>query len=85
MSIGLTHVFVYFMYLMNKVFMEYMEKVVVMFIDNILVFSKTEDDHEEQLRLVIQNLWEHQLYAKVSCSGSEKGDGCAELESDSRC
>jgi hypothetical protein len=44
------------MYLMNKVFMEYLDKFVVVFIDGILVFSRNEEEHEEQLRLVLQKL-----------------------------
>ena len=51
MSFGLTNVPAYFMYLMNKVFMEYLNKFVVVFIDDILVFSKIEEEHEEHLRL----------------------------------
>jgi hypothetical protein len=51
---------------MNKVFMEYLDKFVVVFIDDILVFSKTEEEHAEHLRLVLQKLREHQLYAKRS-------------------
>ena len=43
----------YFMYLMNKVFMEYLDKFVVVFIDDILVYSKNEEEHEEHLRLVL--------------------------------
>jgi hypothetical protein len=54
------------MYLMNKVFMEYLDKFVVVFIDDILVFSKTEEEHAEHLRLVLQKLREHKLYAKRS-------------------
>ena len=54
------------MYLMNKVFMEYLNKFVVVFIDDILVFSKNEEEHEEHLRLVLQKLRENQLYAKLS-------------------
>jgi hypothetical protein len=46
MSFGLTNVLAYFMYLMNKVFMEYLDKFVVVFIDDILIFSKTEEEHE---------------------------------------
>src|SRR6187399_2672079 len=46
MSFGLTNAPAYFMYLMNKVFMEYLDKFVVVFIDDILVFSKTEEEHE---------------------------------------
>jgi hypothetical protein len=51
---------------MNKVFMEYLDKFVVVFIDDILVFSQNEEEHEEHLRLVLQKLQEHQLYAKFS-------------------
>jgi hypothetical protein len=64
MCFGLTNAPSYFMYLMNKVFMEYLDKFVVVFIDDILVFSKNEEEHEEHLRLVLQKLREHQLYAK---------------------
>jgi hypothetical protein len=52
------------MYLMNKVFMEYLDKFVVVFIDDILIFSKNEEEHDEHLRLVLQKLKENQLYAK---------------------
>ena len=54
------------MYLMNKVFMEYLDKFVVVFIDDILVYSKNEEEHEEHLRLVLQKLRENQLYVKFS-------------------
>ncbi|TKC13482.1 hypothetical protein FA727_23570 [Robertmurraya kyonggiensis] len=66
MSFGLTNAPANFMYLMNKVFMEYLDKFVVVFIDDIMVFSKNEEEHEEHLRLVLQKLREHQLYAKFS-------------------
>jgi hypothetical protein len=49
MSFGLTNAPAYFMYLMNKVFMEYLDKFVVVFIDDILVFSRSEEEHEEHL------------------------------------
>jgi hypothetical protein len=65
-SFGLTNAPAYFMYLINKVFMEYLDKFVVVFIDDILVFSRSEEEHEEHLRLVLQKLREHQLYAKFS-------------------
>ena len=54
------------MNLMNKVFMEFLDKFVVVFIDDILVFSKNEEEHEEHLRLVLEKLREHQLYAEFS-------------------
>jgi hypothetical protein len=56
----------YFMYLMNKVFLEYLDKFVVVFIDDILVYSKTEEEHEEHLRLVLEKLRTSELYAKFS-------------------
>jgi hypothetical protein len=56
MSSGLTNTLAYFMYLMNKVFMEYLDKFVVVFIDDILIFSRNEEEHEEHLRLVLQKL-----------------------------
>ena len=66
MSFGLTNAPAYFMNLMNKVFMEFLDKFVMVFIDDILVFSKNEEEHEEHLRLVLEKLREHQLYAKFS-------------------
>jgi hypothetical protein len=66
MSFGLTNAPAYFMYLMNKVFMEYLDKFMVVFIDDNLVFSKNEEEHVEHLRLVLQKLREHKLYAKRS-------------------
>src|SRR5213080_5077054 len=68
MSFGLTNAHAYFMYLMNNVFMEYLDKFVVVFINDILIFSKTEEEHEEHLRMVLQKLRDHQLYAKLSKS-----------------
>ena len=59
MSFGLTNAPAYFMYLMNKVFMEYLDKFVVVFIDDILMYSKNEEEHEEHLRLVLQKLREN--------------------------
>jgi hypothetical protein len=66
MLFGLTNALVYFMYLMNKVFMEYLDKFVVVFIDDILVYSRSEEEHEEHLRLALQKLQENRLYAKLS-------------------
>jgi hypothetical protein len=66
MSFGLTNAPAYFMYLMNKVFMEYLDKFVVVFIDDILVYSRDEEEHEGHLRLVLQKLRDNQLYAKLS-------------------
>jgi hypothetical protein len=66
MSFGLMHAPAYFMYLMNKVFMEYLDKFMVAFIVDILIFSNTEEEHELHLRLVLEKLRAHQLYAKFS-------------------
>jgi hypothetical protein len=53
MSFGLTNTPAYFMYLMNKVFMEYLDKIVVVFIDDILVYSRSEEEDEEHLCLAL--------------------------------
>jgi hypothetical protein len=66
MSFGLTNAPAYFMYMMNNVFMEYLDKFVVMFINDILVYSRSEGEHEGHLRLVLQKLQDHKLYAKLS-------------------
>jgi hypothetical protein len=66
MSFGLTNAPAHFMYLMNSVLMEGLDKFVMVFIDDILVFSKNKNEHEEQLRIVLQQLCDHQLYAKFS-------------------
>ena len=54
------------MSMMNKVFMEFLDKFVVVFIDDILVYSKNEEEHKGHLRLVLEKLREHQLYTKFS-------------------
>nr|CAI44662.1 OSJNBa0061C06.18 [Oryza sativa Japonica Group] len=66
MSFGLTNAPAFFMNLMNKVFMEYLDKFVVVFIDDILIYSRTKEEHVEHLRLALEKLREHQLYAKFS-------------------
>ena len=66
MSFGLTNAPAHFMYLMNSVFMPELDKFVVVFIDDILIFSKNEEEHAEHLRIVLQRLREHKLYAKFS-------------------
>jgi hypothetical protein len=53
MSFRLTNALAYFMYLMNMVFMEYLDKFVMVFIDDILFYSRSEEEHEEHLRLVL--------------------------------
>jgi hypothetical protein len=66
MSFGLTHAPSFFMYLMNSVFIDYLDKFVVVFIDDILIYSQNEKEHKEHLKMVLQRLWEQQLYAKLS-------------------
>jgi len=66
MSFGLTNAPAYFMYLMNSVFMPELDKFFVVFIDDILIYSKTEEDHANHLRVVLQRLRDHRLYAKFS-------------------
>jgi hypothetical protein len=66
MSFGLTNAPAYFMYLMNSVFMPELDKFVIVFIDDILIYSENEEDHTEHLRIVLTRLREHQLYAKFS-------------------
>jgi hypothetical protein len=60
-SFSLTNVPAYFMYLMNNVFMDYLDKFVVVFIDDILVYSQNEQEHEEHLRKVLQRIRDCQL------------------------
>jgi hypothetical protein len=66
MSFGLTNAPAYFMYLMNSVFMPELDKFVVVFIDDILIYSKTKEDHANHLCIILQRLRDHHLYAKFS-------------------
>jgi hypothetical protein len=66
MSFGLTNAPAFFMNLMNSVFMDYLDKFVVVFIDDILIYFQSEEKHADHLRMVLQRLQEHQLYAKLS-------------------
>jgi hypothetical protein len=66
MSFGLTNAPAYFMYLMNSIFMPKLDKFVVVFINDILVYSKNEEEHAGHLHVVLQRLREHRLYAKLS-------------------
>ena len=66
MSFGLTNALAHFMYLMNSVFMPELDKFVVVFIDDIIIYSKSKKEHAEHLRIVLQRLRDHQLYAKFS-------------------
>ena len=64
MPFGLTNAPAAFMDLMNHVFRDYLDKFVIVFIDDILVYSKDEQEHEDHLSLVLQQLRERRLYAK---------------------
>jgi hypothetical protein len=66
MSFGLTNAPAYFMYLMNSVFMQELDKFFVVFIDDILIYSKNPEDHRNHLCIVLQRLGDHHLYAKFS-------------------
>jgi hypothetical protein len=66
MSFGLTNSSTYFMYLMNSVFMPELDKFVVVFTDDILVYSRNEQEHTMHLHTVLQRLRDHRLYAKLS-------------------
>jgi hypothetical protein len=65
-SFGLTNAPAYFMNMMNKVFMDELDKFVVVFIDDILVYSSTTEEHEQHLRIVLERLRQNRLYAKFS-------------------
>ena len=66
MPFGLTNAPAAFMALMNRVFQPYLDKFVIVFIDDILVYSRSKEEHEQHLRIVLQILREKQLYAKLS-------------------
>jgi len=65
-SFGLSNASTIFMCLMNGVFREYLDKFFIVFLDDILVYSKSEEEHEKHFRMVLQVLREHRLYAKLS-------------------
>lgn len=69
---GLTNAPTTFMYLMNNMFHRYLDKFVIMFIDDILVYSKNEEEHADDLPAMLRLLKEHNLYANISkCSSSK--------------
>ncbi|WMV09114.1 hypothetical protein MTR67_002499 [Solanum verrucosum] len=66
MSFGLTNAPATFMYLMNRVFKQYLDLFVILFIDDILIYSRNEEEHAIHLRVVLQTLKDRQLFAKFS-------------------
>ena len=66
MPFGLTNALTAFMDLMHRVFHPYLDQFVMVFVDDILIYSKSEADHEGHLKIVLRTLREHQLYAKFS-------------------
>jgi glycerol-3-phosphate O-acyltransferase len=63
---GITNAPTTFMHLMNNVFRNFLDRFVLVFIHDILIYSKNREEHEEHLKLVLQVLREHQLYAKIN-------------------
>ena len=63
---GLMNALAAFMDIPHKVFQPYLDKFVVVFVNDILIYSKYEEEHEDHLRVVLQVLTDHQLYSKVS-------------------
>ena len=66
MPFGLTNASASFMCLMNNVLSKYLDQFVVVFVDDILIYSKTEEEHKEHLKIILQVLREHKIYAKLS-------------------
>jgi hypothetical protein len=72
-SFGLSNAPVAFMCLMNGIFIKYLDKFVIVFLDEIIIYSKSEEEHEQHLNRVLHILREHLLYAKLSkCSFYQK-------------
>jgi hypothetical protein len=69
LSFGLTNAHAHCMYLMNSVYMPELDKFVVVFINDILIYSNSEEEHVWHLCVILQRLWDHQLYAKFSKCG----------------
>ncbi|PKA59580.1 RNA-directed DNA polymerase like [Apostasia shenzhenica] len=66
MSFGLTNAPAVFMDLMNRIFQPYLDKFIIVFIDDILIYSSNEEEHEEHLKIALKTLRDKKLYAKLS-------------------
>ena len=66
MPFGLTNVPIAFINLMNRVFKSFLDQSVIVFIDDVLVYSRSEEEHEQHLRAILQTLREHRLFAKFN-------------------
>ena len=66
MPFGLMNTLAAFMGLMHRMFQHYLDQFVVVFVDDILIYSQSEWEHEYHLRIILQRLRDHQLYAKFS-------------------
>ena len=64
MPFGLTNALAAFMALMNRIFPEYVDKFVIVFIDDILIYSRSQEEYEEHLRITLQKLKDEEFYAK---------------------
>jgi hypothetical protein len=65
MSFGLTNVLAVFMDMMNRVFHDYLDQFIVVFINDILIYSRMLEEHDEHLRKALERLWREKLYAKL--------------------
>ena len=66
MPLGVTNTPIQLMNTMNQLLGEYLDKLVLVFLDNVLIYSANPQDHARHLRKVLVKLWEHKLYAKTS-------------------
>ena len=66
MPVGLTNAPAAFVDLMNRVFKDYLDKFVIVFIDDILIYSRSKEEHEEHLRIALRVLKQNELYAKFT-------------------